>query len=188
MSYKNESKSEGKSGDDEHSNELSSWQHIDFKDIELGQRIGGGGIGVIYKGWWKDEQVALKTIFDSRISGDLKNEYMDELIVMSKVKHSNIVDFKGACMTPPNFLFVMEMCECSLHDILHVKREFFSERENVNMLIDIASALEYLHSQKPAIIHRDIKTLNILRSFEGPLKLCDFGLVKVQNTRAGMRK
>lgn len=96
----------------------AGWMHIDFeREVQLGDLIGGGGVGMIYKGWYKDEQVALKTLFDSRIGEDLKREYMDELLVMSKVKHSNIVKFLGACMKPPNLCFVMEMCECSLYGI-----------------------------------------------------------------------
>ena len=88
----------------------TGWQHIDFdKDIELGDMIGGGGVGVIYKGWLKGEEVALKTLFDPRVDERLKKEYLDELLVMSKVKHSNIVTFLGACMTPPNLCFVMEV-------------------------------------------------------------------------------
>ncbi len=51
--------------------------------------------------------------------------------------------------------------------------------------IDISSAMEYLHSLKPAIIHRDLKSLNILQAYDGSLKLCDFGLVKVKNAQAG---
>ena len=45
--------------------------------------------------------------------------------------------------------------------------------------------MEYLHAQRPIIIHRDLKTLNILRSFSGSYKLCDFGLVHVRNPQAG---
>lgn len=51
--------------------------------------------------------------------------------------------------------------------------------------IDVGSAMEYLHSLSPAIIHRDLKSLNILRSFNGQYKLCDFGLVKVKHATAG---
>ena len=99
----------------------AGWMHIDFeREVQLGDLIGGGGVGMIYKGWYKDEQVALKTLFDSRIGEDLKKEYMDELLVMSKVKHSNIVKFLGACMKPPNLCFVMEMCECSLYGISYL--------------------------------------------------------------------
>lgn len=167
------------------SSSLPGWAHIPFDEIELGECIGGGGVGMIYNGWWKNEPVALKTLFDTRIGEDLKKEYMDELLVMSRVKHSNIVTFLGACMTPPNLCFVMEMCEGSLFDMIHVKRETYSDRECVRMLIDVGSALEYLHAQKPTIIHRDIKSHNVLRAYDGSLKICDFGLVKVKNATAG---
>jgi len=73
----------------------------------------------------------------------------------------------------------------SFLDIVHVRREKFSEKEIVNMLVDVSSALEYLHAQKPTIIHRDIKSHNILRGLDGSLKVCDFGLVSVKSTQAG---
>lgn len=50
---------------------------------------------------------------------------------------------------------------------------------------DIGSAMEYLHSLTPAIVHRDLKSLNILKSYDGYYKVCDFGLVKNKNTQAG---
>ena len=124
-----ESKSESKSGG------AHGWRQIDFSEIELGEQVGGGGIGVIYRGWFNNQQVALKTLFDTRVSEELKQEYMDELLVMSRVKHSNIVSFLGACMTPPHLFFVMEMCEGSLFDTLHVARERVSEREAVRMAV-----------------------------------------------------
>lgn len=169
-----------KTSDEEH-----SWMHIDFNELEVGKQIGGGGVGVIYKGWFGREEVALKTLFDARISPEVQKEYMDELLVMSKVKHSNIVKFIGACMKPPNLCFVMELCESSLHNILHVQQTTFPIMENIQMAIDVASAMEYLHSLHPAIIHRDLKSLNILKAYNGCLKVCDFGLVKVRNTTAG---
>jgi serine/threonine protein kinase len=51
--------------------------------------------------------------------------------------------------------------------------------------IDVGSAMEYLHALSPAIIHRDLKSHNILRSQNGVYKVCDFGLVKVRHTTAG---
>lgn len=179
-----ESKSESKDGEED-SKGGGGWDHIDFDEIELGERIGGGGVGIVYNGWFKGQPVALKTLFDNRIGDDLKREYMDELLVMSRVQHSNIVNFLGACMTPPHLCFVMEMCECSLHRLLHVDRVSFSDKEIVTMAIDIASAFEYLHAQKPTIIHRDLKSHNVLRAHNGSLKICDFGLVMIKNTTAG---
>eukprot|EP01034_Spumella_vulgaris_P030465 gene30465-37683_t len=139
----------GESKDGGDGSGLPGWANVNFDEIEISDRIGGGGVGVVYKGYWRNKTVALKTLFDARIGQDLKQEYMDELLVMSKVKHSNIVEFMGACM------------------------------------IDVGSAMEYLHSLTPAIIHRDLKTLNILRASNGQYKLCDFGLVKVKSATAG---
>lgn len=164
---------------------LPSWALIDFRELEIQDRIGGGGIGVIYKGRFRDGTVAIKALFDPRINESLKKEFMDELLTMSKVKHSNIVSFIGASMTPPNLCFVMEMCQTSLFHILHHDRVRFSEFAMIQMSIDVASAMEYLHALKPAIIHRDLKSLNVLKAFDGSLKLCDFGLVKVKGSQAG---
>jgi serine/threonine protein kinase len=164
----------------------ASWTHINFKDLELGERIGGGGVGVIYSGYFGGERVALKTLFDTRVDEVLKKEYLDELLVMSKLKHSNIVSFMGACMTPPNLCFVMELCDNSLYNILHTDRHIeFTTHDAMQMAVDIGSAIEYLHAQQPCIIHRDIKSHNVLRAKNGAMKLCDFGLVNSKITQAG---
>ena len=118
---------------------IPSWAMIDFEEIEVGDRIGGGGVGIIYKGWWKDKPVALKALFDSRISEDLRKEYMDELLIMSRVDHSNIVKFLGASMTPPNLCFVMEICECSLHHLLHVERIRLNDYEMLQMAVSFVN-------------------------------------------------
>jgi hypothetical protein len=115
--------------------EDDGWTHINFEDVELGEIIGGGGVGVIYMGWYRDKAVALKTLFDPRVDDSLKQEYLDELLVMSKVKHSNIVNFMGACMTSPNLFFMMELCENSLFTLLHVDRILFSEKENMRIAV-----------------------------------------------------
>jgi serine/threonine protein kinase len=161
------------------------WNHIDFEDIEVGDKVGGGGVGMIYRGWFKNEPVALKSLFESRMDEETKKEFMDELLVMSKLNHSNIVQLKGACLTPPNLCYVMELCSSSLYNMLHVERENFNEHFLVSMATDVASAMEYLHAQQPVIIHRDIKSHNVLHSSSGAFKLCDFGLVTSRVTQAG---
>lgn len=123
-------KAEGKFTEEDDLNSIPEWADVDFNEVELGDRIGGGGVGIVYRGWWKGSSVALKTLFDARISGDLKQEYMDELLVMSRVSHSNVVKFLGACMKPPNLCFIMELCDCSLFHQLHVERVKFTMAES----------------------------------------------------------
>ena len=79
--------------------------------------------------------MALKTLFDPRVDETLKQEYLDELLVMSRLKHSNIVSFMGGCMTNPNLFFMMELCESSLYNLLHVDRVLFNERECMRIAV-----------------------------------------------------
>jgi serine/threonine protein kinase len=87
------------------------WERINFDEIELGEVIGGGGVGLVYSGRLRGKPVALKTLFDSRVSDELRQEYLDELFVLSRVRHSNIVPFLGASLLPPHIFFVMELCQ-----------------------------------------------------------------------------
>jgi serine/threonine protein kinase len=185
MSKRPESKYDSDEDDFDKISSIPDWANVSFEDLDIGERIGGGGVGIVYQGRWKGSAVALKTLFDARISAELKQEYMDELLVMSRVNHSNIVQFLGACMTPPNLCFIMELCDCSLFHMLHMEKLELSVPESYQACIDIASAVEYLHSLSPAIIHRDLKTHNVLRSSNGSYKLCDFGLVRNRNSAAG---
>ena len=61
-----------------------AWRQFRIDEIELGDVIGGGGVGIIYNGWVKGKKdaVALKTLFDVRVSDDLRQEYLDELLVL----------------------------------------------------------------------------------------------------------
>ncbi|CAM9700451.1 unnamed protein product [Chrysoparadoxa australica] len=104
---------------------------------------------------------------------------------MSQLDHPNIVRCLGACMTPPKMFFVMELCESSLFDDLHKHRRMFSTHELVQMAVDVAEAINYLHLLSPPIIHRDVKSHNVLIAKGGVLKLCDFGLVRTRSVTAG---
>ncbi|CAM9099857.1 unnamed protein product [Ascophyllum nodosum] len=162
------------------------WKSISFDEVELEDQIGGGSVGLVHRGKYLGQAVALKTLFDVRIDEDLKREYLDELLVLSQLRHPNIVHLYGACMVPPNLFYVMELCQRSLFDLLHNCRRDIGTRERVTMALDVSRALNYLHSRSPPIIHRDLKSLNLLLAGEkGPVKLCDFGLVRTSLTSAG---
>mmetsp|Transcript_38447 Transcript_38447/g.65463 ORF Transcript_38447/g.65463 Transcript_38447/m.65463 type:complete len:124 (+) Transcript_38447:1-372(+) len=105
----------------------AAWEQIDFeRDVVVGKKIGGGGVGVIYTGKFRGQDVALKTLFDPKANAELVQEYLDEVLVMSSMDHPNIVRFLGANLNPPNLCFVMELCDASLFDMLHRQRAEFS--------------------------------------------------------------
>ena len=109
----------------------------------------------MYTGRYNGKKVALKTLFDPKVDAALKQEFMDELFVMSKLSHPNVVDFYGACLKPPDLCFIMELCDCSLYDILHNNNtNAFTLHRRISMCLDIAAGLKYLHDMTPAVVHR----------------------------------
>jgi hypothetical protein len=145
---------------DEDDDEDHRWEEIAYSEFELGRQIGGGGVGIVYDGWWGDKPVALKTLFDPRVEKELKQEFMDELIVMSKLHHPNIIELFGASIKPPNLCICMELCSCSLFDLLHRQQASYPDTSLIHMAMDVAVGMNYLHQLKPAIIHRDLKSAN----------------------------
>jgi len=163
----------------------TQWTHIDPEDIEVGQRIGGGGFAIVYEGYWNKKHVALKTLFNPNVTDKLKQEFMDELHVMSSLSHPNCVDLYAANTRPPKLVIVMELCDRSLYQFLHQTKEPLSQELAMQMAIDTAAGLAYLHEQTPPIIHRDIKSMNLLLTVNKTVKLCDYGLVTTKVTAAG---
>lgn len=110
---------------------------MQYDDVEIGEVIGGGGAGVIYKGYIRGrrEAVAFKTLFDVRVSEDARKEYLDELNALRRLNHSNIVTFLGACNLPPHLFFAMELCQCSLFDMLHCDRDDISDRDSIRFAV-----------------------------------------------------
>jgi tRNA A-37 threonylcarbamoyl transferase component Bud32 len=163
----------------------TQWEHIDPEELEIGQRIGGGGFAIVYEGHWKGKHVALKTLFDPRVDDKLKQEFMDELHVMSSLSHPNCVNLMAANTRPPKLVIVMELCDRSMYQFLHQTKEPLSQELAMQMACDTASGLAYLHEQTPPIIHRDIKSMNLLLTINKTVKLCDYGLVTTKVTAAG---
>eukprot|EP00903_Cladosiphon_okamuranus_P019661 g18074.t1 len=165
--------------------DVCSWKAISYDELELGEQLGGGSMGLVYRGTYKQRPVAVKTLFNRRIDEALTREYVDELLILSQLHHPNIVHFHGAGV-PPSLFYVMELCERSLFDLLHVCRRALNTRQRVAMALDVSKAMGYLHSRSPPVLHRDLKSLNLLVVKEdGPVKLCDFGLVRTTVTSAG---
>eukprot|EP00948_MAST-09A_sp_MAST-9A-sp1_P001061 g1061.t1 len=162
------------------SEEKPQWTEVNFdKEVTLGDCIGGGGFALVYSGRWKGKKVALKTLFDPRVDKLLKQEYFAELNTLARLKHPRIVQLLGAATKPPNLCFIMELCaNGSLYSYVHEKNSPGSIKESflINVSKQVAEAFVYLHSL--GIIHRDLKTHNILLDDNFDVKLCDFGLAQ----------
>ncbi|KAF2297672.1 hypothetical protein GH714_002149 [Hevea brasiliensis] len=146
-------------------------------------KIGRGGFGTVYKGTLKrGRQVAVKTLSAQSKQG--VREFLNEITIISKVRHPNLVELIGCCAQGTNRILVYEYVENNSldHALLGPK--------NTNIKLDwgkrsaiclgIARGLAFLHEELvPHIVHRDIKASNVLLDKEFNPKIGDFGLAKL---------
>jgi sterile alpha motif and leucine zipper-containing kinase AZK len=164
-------------------NDESSWS-VDIKDVKLGPRIGIGAFGEVYRGIWRHTDVAVKLLLDQALPDKTIESLEKEISIMKKLRHPNILQFMGACTHPPHLCIVTEyMNKGSLFKLLHRTPEWQPTYcDKLQIAIDIARGMHYLHSSKPPIIHGDLKSANILLNSNGAVKVCDFGLARVKHS------
>ncbi|XP_065004375.1 probable LRR receptor-like serine/threonine-protein kinase At5g59680 [Musa acuminata AAA Group] len=144
--------------------------------------IGKGGFGMVYHGCLETgKQVAIKMRSVSSPQG--MKEFLAEAQNLTKIYHRNLVSLVGYCMDGNCLALVYEyMKQGSLRDHLRDKAgcaKVLSWGQRLQIALDAAQGLDYLHKGcKPRIIHRDVKSSNILLSEELEAKIGDFGLSK----------
>jgi len=170
--------------------ELIEYTEIDFlRDLYNNRKTVGP---FIYLGIYRNQNVVVK-----ELTTDLKAPaFQTEINTLRKIRHSNIIDLYGICTdkaTNPKNLNVREPFYClvmeyaphgSLYDLIQASSNPETKLKLpriVKFLKQIIGALFYLHSSTPPIIHRDLKSGNIVIINEDTIKLIDFGLAKNQN-------
>jgi serine/threonine protein kinase len=102
--------------------------------------------------------------------------------IMARLRHPNVVLFMGAVTRPNQLAIVTQfMPRGSLFRLLHRARPELDARRRLNMATDIARGMHYLHSCRPTIVHRDLKSPNLLVDRDWTVKVCDFGLSRVKS-------
>ena len=160
---------------------LSLGSRIAAVDIEIQNTIGCGSYGDVMKGKYKATTVAIKKIRKD-LSEDTLSEIGAESSLMADLRHPNIVMFMGLCLYPP--MMVMEYCSRgSVFNAIHVDRTNIDWSLILRILMDAAHGMAYLHQHEPPIIHRDLKSLNLLLDENWRCKVSDFGLSKLKKMR-----
>ncbi|KAI3518235.1 hypothetical protein L1887_06744 [Cichorium endivia] len=156
------------------------------RDFNPETRIGDGGFGVVHKGklseLWQDRTVAIKRLDLKGYQG--KNEFLTELKLISKFNHENIIRFIGYCDQGNEMILVYEYASNGSLDH-HLqdsnKRRCLTWVQRLKICLGAARGLNYLHwglEEENRVIHRDIKSGNILLDETLDAKICDFGLSK----------
>ncbi|CAL4950214.1 unnamed protein product [Urochloa decumbens] len=146
--------------------------------------LGKGAFGEVYKGTLDDQcLVAVKKYKD----GTRKEEFAKEVIVHSQINHKNVVRLLGCCTEENSLMIVMEfICNGNLNNILHCNsasgRVPFPLDKRLDISIELAEVLSYMHSMYSPVLHGDIKPANILLDENLVPKLSDFGIARLLST------
>ncbi|KAH7666031.1 Non-specific serine/threonine protein kinase protein [Dioscorea alata] len=134
---------------------------IQWEHLVIGERIGLGSYGEVYRADWNGTQVAVKKFLDQDFDGDALDEFRREVKIMHRLRHLNVL-FMGVVTRHPNLSIVSEFLpRGSLYRILHCPNSQIEEKRRIEMALDVAKGMNYLHTSIPTIAHRDLKSPNL---------------------------
>uniref|UniRef100_M4BAK5 Protein kinase domain-containing protein n=1 Tax=Hyaloperonospora arabidopsidis (strain Emoy2) TaxID=559515 RepID=M4BAK5_HYAAE len=157
-------------------NEIRAEWKLNLNEVRLDKAVGSGRSGSTYSAWWRGTHVAAKVVDSSANSqavGEvLSNEFHREVAVVTKLRHPNIVLFLGAAVDPPRYCLVFEFMENgTLTDFI---RSHCGPIDFFRLASQMTMGMNYLHLC--SIMHRDLKSGNVLIDSHGTAKISDFGL------------
>ncbi len=152
---------------------------ISFDQIELGQLLGVGTVGAVYRAKLKshEEPIAVK-LLQSPISQDVlvRARFRREMSILERMNHPNIIRYYGGGSRDDQLFYAMELVQTGTAKELLERFGSLSWQEVASIGRQVASALQHAHNN--GIIHRDLKPGNLFVTEDGQIKLGDFGIAR----------
>ncbi|XP_041424297.1 tyrosine-protein kinase Fer [Xenopus laevis] len=153
---------------------------LNHEDVTLGELLGKGNFGEVYKGTLKDKTpVAVKTCKED-LPQELKIKFLSEARILKQYDHANIVKLIGVCTQRQPIYIVMELVPGGdFLSFLRKKKDDMKTKQLVKFSLDAASGMAYLESKN--CIHRDLAARNCLVGENNVLKISDFGMSRQED-------
>ena len=163
-----------------------NWR-MNFSDLSLEKEVGSGVSANVFYGHdvKNGKEVAIKKLKFKKLMGSKLLTFQRELTILAQAQHPTILQFVGATDTPPFCIVTEWMPHGSLYHDLHKYHKLDATMRTIAMF-DIARGMNFLHSRQ--IIHRDLKSLNILLDKDYHTRICDFGYSRHVSTDDIMTK
>jgi tRNA A-37 threonylcarbamoyl transferase component Bud32 len=167
---------------------------IPYEKLHFGELLSRGGFGEVYVGEYHNRRVAIKQLIpDNRKRMAALEDFLKEAALLVPLEHERIVAFVGVAWDSPRDLcIVLEfMPNGDLRNLLAEWRQEgrmmgWADVRKVRIALHVAEALTYLHTLSPKIVHRDLKSKNILLDEQWQAKLSDFGISRTESTHNTM--
>ncbi|KAH8582577.1 Tyrosine kinase-like [Cryptosporidium sp. chipmunk genotype I] len=163
-------------------------EYIKMDDLMLEPATQRGSFGVVFKGKirsgvWSNKEVAVKRWkFDneSRISEEHFKSLEREVYAYRLLRHPNICSYIGVCLEPGFYAIITEyLANGNLFELLYENKVVVSASDRLKISRQLCDAVNFIHNNN--MIHRDIKTANIILDHSNNVKLCDFGQTRTMN-------
>ena len=142
---------------------------IGADEIAIGEKIGEGYFGSVYKGYCRGCPVAVKVPHRGVAN---PSQFRKEVNVLSKINHPNVCLFMGACLSRQKVMIVSELMCGDVESLLLDNKNKFKLSELIGFAIDAARGMAWLHGNKPPVFHRDLKIANLLYDETMKVKVC----------------
>ncbi|KAL6844306.1 hypothetical protein ACP4OV_025979 [Aristida adscensionis] len=158
---------------------------LDMSLLQTKEKIASGSSGDLFRGTYCGVDVAIKFLRTEHVNDSSKVEFLQEIMILRSVKHENVVRFYGACTKQRKYLIVTEyMPGGNLYDFLHKQNNNLELPAILRIAIGISKGMDYLHQNN--IIHRDLKTANLLIGSDQDVKIADFGVSRNPSEEGNM--